>query len=142
MIDFRCIAPQNILDNPSYLEVFKLAFGPFTDMKLKKVLAEYEQGEGVKIYGIFQEEVVVAIIGYQILKKRLTIKQIAVATPSQRLGLGRKIIEKIIETETPISLDAETDDDAVQFYRKLGFSCKSFVSPQGYLRYSCVRHNS
>lgn len=68
---------------------------------------------------------------------------IAVSDDSRRQGIGKKLIQRVMESENLESVTAQTDDDSIDFYRKCGFSEEKFVIeyPDGSaVRYNCVLH--
>lgn len=68
----------------------------------------------------------------------LVILDIAILKSIQRQGIGRTLIEYVKETYQPKCITAETDDDAIDFYRKIGFEVKSLGEkyPE-IMRYEC-----
>lgn len=68
----------------------------------------------------------------------IEILDIAVLKESQKQGIGHRMIKCIKESYKPISILAETDDDAVDFYRKIGFKVQSLGERYpGIIRYEC-----
>jgi ribosomal protein S18 acetylase RimI-like enzyme len=47
---------------------------------------------------------------------------IAVSDDTRRKGIGKKLIQNVIESEGTERIKAQTDDDSIGFYRKCGFS--------------------
>ncbi|MBN1649139.1 MAG: GNAT family N-acetyltransferase [Spirochaetales bacterium] len=71
-------------------------------------------------------------------KGLIEICHIAVAENMRKQGIGRNLIHEIIRQTRCITLYAETDDDAVNFYRKCGFVIKSLGEKySGIVRYYC-----
>ena len=73
---------------------------------------------------------------------RITVEYIAVATDAQGQGLGRRFIEEARRIADGRAVFAETDDDAVDFYRRLGFTiAESAPDPRWpeRRRYACTR---
>lgn len=68
----------------------------------------------------------------------LVILDIAVLKSIQKQGIGRTLIEYVKATYQPKCITAETDDDAIDFYRKIGFTVKSLGEkyPE-IIRYEC-----
>lgn len=80
------------------------------------------------------------IVGIIIINKQdniSTIKSIAVATAYRKIGIGKRLIQYTIDTLKLNSLEAETDDDAVGFYRSCGFQ----IEDLGYKYKSTRRYN-
>ena len=66
---------------------------------------------------------------------------IAVAEALRGRGIGRYMVRRLLEAVPCSTLTAETDDDAVDFYRRCGFAVTRFVRayPDGEaVRYRCV----
>ena len=66
---------------------------------------------------------------------------IAVPEKLRRRGIGRYIIQFVLQSESLERLEAQTDDDSVGFYRKCGFALEKIIVdyPDGSVaRYNCV----
>ena len=66
---------------------------------------------------------------------------IAVASERRGRGLGARLIAAAVEREHLSRLTAETDDDAVGFYRRCGFQVEAFTRTYGdapVVRWQCV----
>lgn len=67
---------------------------------------------------------------------------LGISTLPRGQGMGRRLIQHARSLNN--TLTAETDDDAVNFYRVCGFSCEAFerTFPDGtYIRYRCELKN-
>ena len=67
------------------------------------------------------------------------IRSIAVAPMWRNCGLGRTPIDALAERVGAKRVVAETDDDAVGFYRRCGFAVEDAPRKFGRPRYWCVR---
>ena len=68
---------------------------------------------------------------------------IAVSENARRNGIGKQLIQSVMESGNLESIKAQTDDDSIGFYRKCGFSEERIVIeyPDGSaVRYNCVLH--
>ena len=66
---------------------------------------------------------------------------IAVSEKLRRRGIGKQLIQSAMESEGIESIEAQTDDDSIAFYRKCGFSEKRSIIdyPDGTaVRYNCI----
>ena len=66
---------------------------------------------------------------------------IAVIDHARRKGIGKQLIQSVMESEHLKCIKAQTDDDSIGFYRKCGFSEEKTVVeyPDGpVVRYNCV----
>ena len=67
---------------------------------------------------------------------------IAVKENLREKGIGKEMIYQVMETEHLKKITAQTDDDAIGFYRKSGFEAERVVIeyPNGSgVRYNCTR---
>ena len=66
---------------------------------------------------------------------------ITVSDKLRRQGIGRHLIQFVVESEGVKWIEAQTDDDSVGFYRKCGFTEERIVVdyPDGsVVRYNCI----
>ena len=92
---------------------------------------------GVSIFGRFEDGMLSGVIALKSRDTDTEIVGIAVDRKLRGCGVGREMISFAYERFG--ALFAETDDDAVSFYRKCGFKIDRFVKtfPNG----ECVRYN-
>lgn len=127
------------LDNPEIKELLSYAVFPDPD-KLEKVIEQYQSDQTLTLYGYEDEDMLVGIIGVQKDEDNtLVIKHIAVQPENRMKGYGRGLILEIIEHVKPSMVVTETDADAIDFYRSIGFTVYSLgeLYP-GIERYRCV----
>ena len=87
-----------------------------------------------------EEGEVVACAGAEALGARTVgIRSIAVAPHWRGEGLGRSLIETLAERTHAERVVAETDDDAVGFYRRCGFTAEDAPPKFGRPRYWCTQ---
>ena len=66
---------------------------------------------------------------------------IAVRDNARRKGIGKQLIQRVMESENFEIVKAQTDDDSIGFYRKCGFAEEKIVVeyPDGsVVRYNCI----
>ena len=80
-----------------------------TDSSVKVFVIEY-QGRKTGMMVLNLSEADAEIIG------------IAVSANARRKGIGKQMIQRVMESENLESVKAQTDDDSIGFYRKCGFS--------------------
>nr|WP_193580796.1 GNAT family N-acetyltransferase [Paenibacillus aceris] len=104
-----------------------LSYSVFPDTdELEKSINLYENDSNMWLYGYESEGILVGIIGFRIDDaQEMTIQHLAVEPHSRGAGFGRGIILEMIEEMHPVKIMAETDEDAVQFYRSIGFVIRS-----------------
>jgi ribosomal protein S18 acetylase RimI-like enzyme len=76
-----------------------------------------------------------AIIAFRKEDSTIEIVNIAADPDYRRQGLGSLLVKQMIAAHSPMKIIAETDDDAVGFYRKFGFNTVPFHSKWGITRY-------
>ena len=69
---------------------------------------------------------------------------IAVKESLRKKGIGKDMVYQVMEAESLKKITAQTDDDAIRFYRRSGFEAERIVIeyPDGSaVRYNCVLYN-
>ncbi|MFJ7972324.1 GNAT family N-acetyltransferase [Psychrobacillus sp. NPDC096389] len=86
----------------------------------------YQEKENRKLYGYKQVEQFVGCIGVELtMGNTCTIRQIAVSPSERGRGIGERMIDFINDHHSLSIISAETDQDAVDFYKKMGFTITS-----------------
>jgi ribosomal protein S18 acetylase RimI-like enzyme len=118
-----------------------LSYAVFPDDKsLKVALQHYRETDSLQLYGYEDEKLLVGLIGYEMNQERiLTVHHLAVLPENRLKGYGRGIFLELIQARNPSRIIAETDEEAVDFYRNIGFVVYSLgeVYP-GVERFQCV----
>ncbi|WP_102027774.1 GNAT family N-acetyltransferase [Salirhabdus sp. Marseille-P4669] len=100
----------------------------------------YIQSSARKLYGYEFEDQVVGCIGIEFISPSYCeIKHIAVSPNLRGKGIGSKMIRFIMEEYSLSIMTAETDKDAVNFYKKIGFKITSLGEKYpGVERFQCI----
>lgn len=102
------------------------AVGMASDEKIRRILEQVYSGPNTTLYvSIDDKDTALGIIGCRRGGDSTEILHIAVDERKRRQGIGREMINKFVALEKPTELVAETDNDAVGFYRRYGFSIRS-----------------
>lgn len=105
-----------------------------------KDVEEYYSITENELYSVSNNERIVGLVGLISTEQEVVIKHIAIQSHSQNKGLGTEIINKIHQLFPKQKLVAETDNDAVGFYTKLGFKIISLGEKYpGIIRYKCIK---
>ncbi|PFY73304.1 GNAT family N-acetyltransferase [Bacillus wiedmannii] len=108
------------IEKNSILNVLQYAVGP-SETSLKKAVLYYESNKGT-LYR-YEEE---ACIGIEIIgANKARICHIAVVPQYRHKGIALQMIKEVSRMHQLTYLQAETDDEAVEFYKKIGFQVKS-----------------
>ena len=114
-------------------------FEPTFD-KFKIKTEQMQNDSTVSVYGYFLNEKIVGVISTQETDKAVEIIGIVVDSQKRHLGIGTKLID-YISKKCKKEIIAETDSDAVMFYKKCGFDIeeKTVSKPNiSYSRYICT----
>jgi ribosomal protein S18 acetylase RimI-like enzyme len=117
-----------------------LAYSVFPDEdKLISTVNEYESNHNFEIYGYMEEQEVIAVIGVENIETSVYIHHLSVHPDYRGLGYGRGVLMELIDYKKPEQLIANTDEEAVDFYRSVGFSISSLgeIFP-GAEKFRCV----
>jgi ribosomal protein S18 acetylase RimI-like enzyme len=108
---------------------------------LNWLLTDLYTESAVSLYGWMDNDAVTGLIGIrQTAPQVAEILHLAVAEGHRLQGIGRRMVEAVIAQHQLAELTAETDKDAVDFYRRCGF----VVTSRGQLypgveRFLCTR---
>ena len=136
MIDIR---PK--LDSMEVYELINaLEYPPnIREIKTEQILAEYRYNPDQLLLGFVSKGELVALIGLQHTGPNdAVIRHIVVRRDCRRHGLGREMVNNVCKKFSLGTLTAETDNDTVQFYRRIGFQIKSLGKKYpGVERFEC-----
>ena len=87
--------------------------------------AAYETGPS-RLFGFEEDGLLLGVIGFDVDQDELTIRHLAVLPENRGKGYGRGLILELLEVQPkPARVIAETDEEAVNFYRSIGFEVYS-----------------
>ena len=136
---FIIIDIKPILKTSNVLTVLSESVYMPTEEKLKNRVESYINNSNVVAYGYRDNGIICGLIVIDRSKKEeIVILDIAVNKNIQRCGIGRKLVEYVLYNLKPNILIAETDDEAVNFYRKCGFIINNLGEKHpNIIRYEC-----
>lgn len=102
-------------------------------------LTRYESDPEARLVGWSVEDHLVSAAGLRVGRCDVMLLHIATRRDSRGMGYGEKLVRAIAALFAPRSVIAETDDDAVGFYRRVDFVVEEIKSPSQVSRYRCVR---
>lgn len=127
------------INEESIQELLSYAIFPDPE-KLEQETQRYRSEPVLELYGHEEDNDIVGVVGFTIHSNNtLELKHIAVEPGARGNGYGRGLILELIEVKQPLIIEAETDEDSVEFYRSVGFSIVSLgeKSP-GVERFKCI----
>lgn len=127
------------LGEPEIIELLEYSMFPDPD-RVEMALNRYRTEPSYEIYGIEEDGRVVGLAGFTLQEDgQLYLRHIAVHPEHRREGYGRGLILELIELKRPREIVAETDEEAVDFYRNVRFDIVSLGEPYpGVERFRCV----
>ena len=122
-------------------EIYKHCMFMPTEEKFNKKVEQFLNNNSVKIFACFSHGKIVGIMVVSFKEqKKIEIIGIAVDVSTRGKGIGSYMINQVINNYGLLSVYAETDNDAVGFYRKNGFNIMEFSETYDgatVVRYKC-----
>ena len=128
-----------MLDQEEIIELLSYSVFPDPD-QLQQTIDDYHTNSNYQLYGLASEGDWLGIIGYEKQEHNIVeIRHISVRPDVRHTGYGRGMILEVIGVEHPSQIIAETDEEAIDFYRNIGFTVESIgeLNP-GIERYRCT----
>ena len=128
--------------NPEKIKAL-LAMAVFepTEEKLEELAGKYYAADGRTIFIAIDNEVIIGVIGIDYTDKPYgVIKHIAVSPEMRKQGTGKQLIEYATVMLNLTNIEAETDKDALGFYKACGFEAREISSQwPGVQRFRCSK---
>ena len=122
-------------------EIYKHCMFMPTEEKFNNKVDLFLNDIFVKIFACFEQNKIVGIMVVSFKEqKKIEIIGIAVDVSARGKGIGSYMINQVINNYGLLSVYAETDNDAVGFYRKNNFSITEFseiYDGETVIRYKC-----
>ena len=109
-----------------------------TEERLLNRARKYQEDENANIYAYKHNGQYKGIVIFKMANNSATILDIAVKPDYQGQGIGSKLIDFIFDSFNSKNITAETDDDAIGFYKKYGFTVVDTKVEFDTKRYVCV----
>ena len=97
----------------------------------------YLSSDKLNFYGWVEGNRVIGICGFEVHSDKVEIHLISVAEDRQKQGVGGAMVDAL-QKMYELPFEAETVEEAVGFYRKLGFDTMAFMHPEWGEKYTCV----
>jgi GNAT superfamily N-acetyltransferase len=117
--------------------LLKLCIGNPSENKLDNILSSYTKPDSL-ILGCIIKDSLVGMVGIKISYPVAIIRHIAVLDEYRKLGIASALINHLIDNLKLSKIKAETDIEAVGFYKKCGFACTEFQGVYN-KRFKCVK---
>lgn len=125
------------VDDMAVVDILEYAVFP-DDGALERTVHEYKTDSRKSLLGYAADEELIGLVGYTERNGIVEINHLAVKLQYRGLGYGRGILLELIDRIRPNRIIAETDDEAVDFYRNVGFTVSSLGEAYpGVERFKC-----
>lgn len=129
---------KEIITEPDILELLAPSVYNPTEERLLNRAKKYQEDENTNIYAYKADSKYEGIAVFKVSDSSATILDIAVKPEHQGQGIGSKLIDFIFNSFKVDNITAETDDDAIEFYKKYGFAVADTKVEFDTKRYVCV----
>lgn len=130
---------SSICENRIYELLAPSVFNPIEERLLNRA-KKYQEDEETNVYVYKEDNEYKGIVVFEIFDSTATILDIAVNPEHQGKGIGSKLIDFIFNSFNVNNITAETDDDAIGFYKKYGFTVADTKVEFDTKRYTCVKN--
>ena len=128
------------LTQPPFFNLLAPSVYDPTEERLQNRAGRYKGDENTQVYAISRDGSYKGIVAFS-SGKQAVIHDIAVDPSCRKEGMGKTLIEFIFRLGAE-TVTAETDDDAVGFYKKCGFTVTETESDYETKRYLCERRRT
>ena len=122
-------------------EIYKHCMFMPTEEKFNNKVDIFLNDNSVKIFACFEQDKILGVMVVSFIEqKKIEIIGIAVDVSVRGKGVGSYMINQVLNDYDLISVYAETDNDAVGFYRSNGFRIVEFsetYDDETVVRYKC-----
>ena len=129
---------KEIITEPDILKLLAPSVFNPTEERLLNRAKKYQEDESTNIYVYKEDGRYKGIVIFKIVNNSAAILDIAVKPEYQGQGIGSKFIDFIFNHFNAQNITAETDDDAIGFYQKYGFTVADTKVEFDTKRYVCV----
>ena len=107
------------LESPQFLHLLWLATEA-DDLSLRRIRDDHLPG--LAVAGVVADGVVVGFVAYDRGDSRVVMEYIATTESRRGARIGSSLVHELQRRHPGLAIFAQTDDDAIGFYRKLGFT--------------------
>ena len=129
---------KEIITEPDILKLLAPSVFNPTEERLLNRAKKYQEDEETNVYVYKEDNEYKGIVVFEIFDSTVTIIDIAVNPEHQGKGIGSKLIDFIFNSFNTQNITAETDNDAIGFYKKYGFIVADTKVEFDTKRYVCV----
>ena len=129
---------KEIITEPNILKLLAPSVYNPTEERLMNRARKYQEDKNTNIYAYKDNNQYKGIVVFKISNNSATILDIVVKSEYRGQGIGSKLIDFIFNSFNVDNVTAETDGDAIEFYKKYGFTVADTKVEFDTKRYVCV----
>ena len=133
---------KEIITEPDILKLLAPSVYNPTEVRLLNRAKKYQEDKETNVYVYKEDNEYKGIVVFELVNNSATILDIAVNPEHQKSGVGSKLIDFIFNSFNVDSIIAETDDDAIGFYKKYGFTVADTKVKFDVKRYSIIKERT
>ncbi len=126
-----------VCDVPYPLRILDRALG---ERSRDQALEAYRSGDGRELFGWYSESTLMSVAGLSVGGTTAELLHIATDPAHERQGHAVALVRALLGELELNTLVADTDENAVGFYRRLGFDVTVLESPWPTPRFRCTAH--
>ncbi|WP_424949415.1 GNAT family N-acetyltransferase [Deinococcus sp.] len=122
---------------PEVADLLALAVWP-DPTRVQATLARYASDPGLQVWVLEVAGQPVCAAGIRLKELSAEILHLGTREDARRQGYARRLLLALLERPDLTTLEAETDDGSVAFYRRAGFEVRETAARGGSVRYHCT----
>ena len=127
---------KTLIDEPSVRHIISAAVFDNSEDGMNKWAEKVKSRESRQLYAWIENDSILGVCDYEAHSDFVEILTIAVAENARKRGVGSLMVTAL-QNMYHLSIEAETDDDAVGFYRKCGFDTAE-IFKYDVRRWTCI----
>jgi len=124
------------MENPEVQKILSACVFDNSPGGMKTLSSDYHRHSSWQLFGWFENENLVGVCGYEVHLDWVEILHIATHENVRGCGVARNIVNALQKLYN-MPIEAETDNDAVEFYQKCGFKVTA-ICKYNVQRFACV----
>ena len=130
---------ESLCDKSVYTLLAPSVFNPTSERLLSRA-EKYQADDKTSVFAYSENGEYKGIIVFKVEEQTAEILDIAVIPEYKGNGIGSRLIDYIFTRFAVNKITAETDDDAIGFYEKYGFTVGDITVKFDAKRYTCVKN--
>lgn len=133
------VVKESLCDKSVYTLLAPSVFNPTSERLLSRA-EKYQADDKTSVFAYSENGEYKGIIVFKVEEQTAEILDIAVIPEYKGNGIGSRLIDYIFTRFAVNKITAETDDDAIGFYEKYGFTVGDITVKFDAKRYTCVKN--